>query len=199
MKQPEDTKTIELQIDKRRRGRPALANKLTPAERAKRYREKRKTEGVKSDVTENLRPLQDNWGTVMLQLEMENAELRAKNKQRHFEFSEFTRIEQANETLKRQVELAENERNAAIKKNAELEEKIKSDATEKNLPSYGMLESKNVLLNSENMRLGQDHQRDLDTIAALKNALHQFVEGDEIYSGKITMGQIEIIRKALKK
>lgn len=53
MKQPEDTRTIELQIDKRGRGRPAKEDKLTPAERAKRYRAKQKENSIKSDVTEN--------------------------------------------------------------------------------------------------------------------------------------------------
>lgn len=143
MKQPEDTKTIELPIDKRGRGRPAKEDKLTQAERARRYRVKRKAEGIKSDVTENQRPLQSTWRTMVQQLEAENAELRAqlsaKNAQKKFEFSEFTRIEQKNEQLKKelrltvseneqlreQLQLAENERNAAFKRNAELELKMK--------------------------------------------------------------------------
>jgi hypothetical protein len=45
MKQPEDTKTIDLLQQKRGRGRPPVENPLTPAERAKRYREKSKAEG----------------------------------------------------------------------------------------------------------------------------------------------------------
>lgn len=49
MRQAEDTKTLELlpeQKEKmRRRGRPRVENPLSAAERAKRYREKRKAEG----------------------------------------------------------------------------------------------------------------------------------------------------------
>ncbi|MDP3671723.1 MAG: hypothetical protein Q8R69_18780 [Telluria sp.] len=173
MKQPEDTKTLELTIDaKRGRGRPAKSDALSQAERAKRYRAKRKTEGVKSDVTEKkIFPEGSDGAHTITSLIHQVEKLRSTNNRMKFEFSEFTKIEQENERLKRQVKMAEDERNAAFKAHAELEKKIKSDATEKNLPSYGMLESKNVLLNSENMRLGQDHQHDLDTIAALKLAL----------------------------
>lgn len=55
MKQPEDTKTIDLiETQKRGRGRPAVAHPLTQAERAKRYRASKKQNPViKSDVTEN--------------------------------------------------------------------------------------------------------------------------------------------------
>jgi FtsZ-binding cell division protein ZapB len=51
-KQAEDIKTLELPLDKRGRGRPAKADKLTQAERAKRYREKMKANGNKRDVSE---------------------------------------------------------------------------------------------------------------------------------------------------
>lgn len=47
MKQPEDTKTAELDlVAKRGRGRPALEHALTPAERAKRYRDSKRAAGV---------------------------------------------------------------------------------------------------------------------------------------------------------
>lgn len=46
MKQAEGTATLDMQANaKRGRGRPRLEHALTPAERAKRYRERRKAEG----------------------------------------------------------------------------------------------------------------------------------------------------------
>ena len=74
MKQPNDDKTIELTIDaKRGRGRPSLANALTPAERAKRYRANRKASGVKSDATEN--QMQTVWHELAEELQAEIKEL----------------------------------------------------------------------------------------------------------------------------
>lgn len=50
MKQPEDSRTIELNLvnaeTKRGRGRPAKDNALTPAQRAKRYRDAKRAAGV---------------------------------------------------------------------------------------------------------------------------------------------------------
>jgi hypothetical protein len=54
MRQPEDTKTLELLPEQKRgRGRPRAENPLTPAERAKRYREKRLLNSDAKIVTEN--------------------------------------------------------------------------------------------------------------------------------------------------
>lgn len=51
MKQPEDTKTIDLALaEKRGRGRPPKLDALTGAERAKRFRDARR-EGVKKTIT----------------------------------------------------------------------------------------------------------------------------------------------------
>lgn len=104
MKQPKDTKTIELQIDKRGRGRPAKEDKLTQAERAKRYREKQKANGIKSDVTKNIE-----------KLKAENKELELKTIQKKFEFAQFVKMEQENEQLKRQLKQKEDELNETIK------------------------------------------------------------------------------------
>ena len=57
MKQPEDTKTAELALEtKRGRGRPTKANALTPAERAKRYRDahrhEKNTSATDTEITE---------------------------------------------------------------------------------------------------------------------------------------------------
>ena len=47
MKQPEDTKTIDLlQGERRGRGRPRIENPLSPAERAKRYRARQRENKV---------------------------------------------------------------------------------------------------------------------------------------------------------
>lgn len=56
MKQPEDTSTAELNLEiKRGRGRPALEHALTPAERAKRYRDAKRARSTtenKSDASQ---------------------------------------------------------------------------------------------------------------------------------------------------
>lgn len=84
MKQPEDFKTLELPIEaKRGRGRPAKADALTQAERAKRYRANKKQNPViKSDVTE----INNEWAN---ERERELGELRHEN---HFLMKELTKI-----------------------------------------------------------------------------------------------------------
>lgn len=53
MKQPQDNKTLELELDgKRGRGRPPKADALTPAERAKRYRDNQRA--IKAKVRANM-------------------------------------------------------------------------------------------------------------------------------------------------
>lgn len=95
MKQPEDTKTLELHLTetKRGRGRPAKPNALTPAERAKRYRDAKRADTIKTnksdvtkkgntlwtqeEVTKAMNVLQGKLDQVYSQLEMAEAERNA--------------------------------------------------------------------------------------------------------------------------
>lgn len=102
MKQPEDTKTLELSLAeaKRGRGRPVKPDALTPAERAKRYRAAKRAGAnaiVKSDVTEKA-------GLVSPE--------------------EYMRVKRMYWSLEGQVDLANAERDAAFKANAELTRRI---------------------------------------------------------------------------
>ncbi len=102
MKQSEERKTRHVpESEKRGRGRPRRIDTLTDAQRAQRYRDKRKS-----------RPA----------------------------------------TIKRD--------DIAVTKN-----------TSSTLPTYGMLEARIILLNSDNLRLADDLQEAFDHIAALKTAL----------------------------
>lgn len=83
MKQPEDKKTLELSLDaaKRGRGRPAKPDALTPAQRAKKYRDAKRaageTESIKRNVTKNdATPVEETQIIQSLrnQLAMANAE-----------------------------------------------------------------------------------------------------------------------------
>ena len=114
MKQPNDGKTIELPLEspKRGRGRPAKVDALTPAERAKRYRDaKRGTTAptIKRDatVTENIE------GIVSP--------------------SEYMRIkrmcwslENQLDPLRTQLQLAEAERDAAMMENEKLKRQLEN-------------------------------------------------------------------------
>ncbi len=99
MKQPEDKRTIELSLEqqKRGRGRPAKADALTPAQRAKRYRDAKRAgppKTVKRDVTER----KPNVSVAMDQVTIES--------------------------LRLQLSLTEGERNAAMRENTQLKEAI---------------------------------------------------------------------------
>lgn len=106
MKQPEDNKTIDM-LAKRGRGRPRLEHALTPAERAKRYRERRKAEGkamrsimsiIRDDeiVTENNEQQNDAlyWREMYEAAEARIAELEARatgpSKRRQWSYAAVT-------------------------------------------------------------------------------------------------------------
>ncbi len=78
MKQPEDCKTVDfLESGQRGRGRPRRPDALSGADRAKRYREKRKSRpaSIKRDaVTENSSPTSPSRGMLESRAMLLNAE-----------------------------------------------------------------------------------------------------------------------------
>jgi hypothetical protein len=112
MKQPEDTRTAELPLDqvaqRRGRGRPAKADALTAAQRAKRYRDARRSAGGMSKAAE----------TEQIKRDATKKEWDRQSIERHTR--QVARISQ----LEEQLRLAEAERNAAYKANRELKEQL---------------------------------------------------------------------------
>jgi hypothetical protein len=86
----------------------------------------------------------------------------------------LTPAQRAKRYRDRQRELKESKPNKSdVTKNLHLS---KRDVTEKELPSYGLLESRIVLLNAENMRLSQDLEAATQQIADLSGLLQMFID-----------------------
>lgn len=129
MKQPDDTKTIEMALElaevKRGRGRPAKVDALTPAERAKRYR----------DAKRELRSLMPNNRDAAVTKINNHREAELVFDYTRPTWSELEKeiqqnIEQAKiiSQLETQLRLAENERNNAMARIRDLEGKMKEQA-----------------------------------------------------------------------
>lgn len=75
MKQPEDKKTLDfLDEQKRGRGRPPVANALTPADRAKRYRDKKRQSKGNNSVTRHEKSDSESVGMLESRIMLLNAE-----------------------------------------------------------------------------------------------------------------------------
>ena len=111
MKQPEDNKTLELNLaeQKRGRGRPAKPDALTPAERAKRYRDAKRKADYVAKISACLEP--ENKRDVT-------------EKEASVSATEFMRLKQMYWSLEKQVALANDERDAAFKENAHLAQEL---------------------------------------------------------------------------
>lgn len=126
MKQPEDNKTAELALDtKRGRGRPAKEDALTPAERAKRYRDSKRASGItaptiKSDASQKTSRLDDERSAAIAEIRRLKDELaeasRAAKEGSKWNTTAFSELN----ALKKQLALAEGERNAAFNANSQL-------------------------------------------------------------------------------
>lgn len=82
MKQPEDNKTIELSLDgKRGRGRPAKPDALTPAQRAKRYRDNARAQGKAARMVDTTKAIirDDVTNNVLAELLMLKEELKKRD------------------------------------------------------------------------------------------------------------------------
>ena len=140
MKQPEDNKTLDfLEKQKRGRGRPPVENALTPADRAKRYRDKKRQTKDNNSVTRH-----ENTGNQVFMLECKIRQLESDvNAHREFArqwFEDRKAAQREIDMLK--GELAEsNTRTANLTSNGE---------------SVGMLESRIMALNAENGILGRE-------------------------------------------
>lgn len=106
MKQAEDLKTLKLALDepKRGRGRPAKVDALTPAERAKRYREAKRAGSNKATVKRDETKVTENAQLVTPE--------------------DYMRLKRMYWSLENRVTSAEAERDTAIKENARLEKEL---------------------------------------------------------------------------
>ena len=124
MKQPQDTKTLDLlEPVKRGRGRPRLEHALTPAERAKRYRDNRRTR-LNNTVTDNNIVTEKDNKVFLLQCEIQHLQneldgYRKFHEQRaeldYLAQRQFDDLTRENKELRKQIEVLE----------------LKSDVTEK--------------------------------------------------------------------
>ena len=141
MKQPQDNKTLELELDgKRGRGRPPKADALTPAERAKRYRDNQRAIKAKvranmaGDVTEMREAEADLVKRVhelAAQLRQAHQTIDGLRKEQELLIQERTNAFKAYDDMCIQWEQAHEQRNAATKAYDELKaqhkhEKVKS-------------------------------------------------------------------------
>ncbi|GEM_PF-2139331 len=130
MKQPEDTKTLELAIEtKRGRGRPPKANALDQAERARRYRAKLKAEENKNDESPKTKYPEGSDGantiaSLIHQVEELNRANKIASQANTSAYGEINALKATERTLRQENDLLVYERAAAWKEI----EKLKSDA-----------------------------------------------------------------------
>lgn len=124
MKQPQDTKTLDLlEPVKRGRGRPRVEHALTPAERAKRYRDNRRAR-LGTTVTENKVVTEKDNKVFLLQCEIQSLQ------------NELDSYRKFHEQRAELDDLAQRRFDDLTRENKELRQQIealefKSDVTEK--------------------------------------------------------------------
>ena len=148
MKQPEDNKTLDLlKGQKRGRGRPPVEHALTPAERAKRCRDKKKRACIDVGVTKIQHVTEKD--NKVFRLECEISALKD-------ELDSYRRFQEQRVELD---DFAQLQFDGLARENKRLEQQIEAlncDATKNKGESVGMLESRVMVLNAENGILGRE-------------------------------------------
>lgn len=162
MKHPDDVKTIELPIDKKRsRGRPALDNALSPAERARRYRANKKLNPAPM-MPSNLSVITDELQLLRKELRERDREVATLKTEQNLLIEERTKAFNVAADAQASLAATKKEMLAAVKKEINVT---------RNDNSVGLLESRLMLANSEKMLLSENLQVAQDRIEALFDAL----------------------------
>ena len=169
MKQPEDSRTIELNLvnakdPKRGRGRPPKADALTPAERAKRYRDAKRIAGIPRTPA-NQHEAEFQFDYTRPTWEQHDEELEELRSQIRNLTSQLEASKKENEGLRKEQTLLIEERQTAF--NAHDLAKAELERLQRKTTTTGKLASQVLELEAEKAQLIQDKA----TIAAQGAAL----------------------------
>ena len=198
MKQPEDTKTIDMLTEKRGRGRPKTGAALSDAERAKVYRERKKS----TPAVASSSPSTSNE-VFLLQCKIKQFESAAESN------AAFIRQLQTDQAAAQKTLDAVCDENKRLRQeNAALQfghgDANKRDVTKNanmqplgpDAPSYGMLESRIILLNSELMLKSGQHESCNESINDFRGAIQTIIAAKQAKKG-VSQSMVDGLQRLL--